>query len=91
MTQPKPTIEIIGIFDAIQKDWINPSEIWPGANWAYRVISPYNPDNEIIGVMGGTKDAATLKAKELAKKIMQDGKGLHPFARPIKFNRTGAL
>jgi len=84
----KPIIEILPIDQA---PWISTSMLQPGLNWAYRVISPFNPDNEIIGVIGGTKDFVTLKTKELAKKIMQDGKGLHPFARPIKFNRSGAL
>jgi len=88
MTQPKLTIEVLPIDLA---PWISASMIQPGLNWAYRVISPYNPDNEIIGVIGGTLTTATQKAKELSKKIMLYGKGLHPFSRPIKFNKTGVL
>jgi len=88
MTKAKPQIEVLSVDEA---GWLKPELARPGLNWAYRVKSPFNPDNVITGVMGGTKDDATQKAKELAKKIMQDGKGLHPFARPIKFNRTGAL
>lgn len=84
----KPTIEVLPINQA---PWVNHSMIQPGLNWAYRVISPFNPDNEITGVMGGTKERATQRIKDLAKKIMHEGKGLHPFSRPIKFNRTGAL
>lgn len=84
----KPTIEVLPIDQA---PWISTNMLQPGLNWAYRVISPYNPDNEVIGAMGGTKTTTELKAKEIAKKIMHDGKGLHPFRRTIRFNRTGAL
>jgi len=84
----KPTIEVLPIDQA---PWISTSMIQPGLNWAYRVKSPFDPDNEIIGVMGGTMTTATLKAKEIGKKIMLDSKGLHPFAQPIKFNKMGVL
>ena len=84
----KPTIEVLPIDQA---PWITLDMIKPGLNWAYRVISPFNPDNKIIGVRAGTETTVTLHAKELSKKIMRDGKGLHPFSRSIKFNKTGVL
>jgi hypothetical protein len=82
MTQPKPQIEVLPVDQA---PWISTSMILqPGLNWAYRVKHPYNPDNEVIGVMGGTKTTTTLRANDIGKKMMSKGKGLRPFSRPIK-------
>lgn len=83
MTKPKAHIEVLPVDEA---DWLSDENKLPGLNWAYRVISPFNPENEITGARAGTKTTVTLHAKEIGKKIVMHGKGQHPFARPIKNN-----
>lgn len=82
----KPQIEVLPIDQA---PWVTLSMLHPNLNWAYRVISPFNPENEVIGTISGTKKDNERKAREIGKRIMRDGKGLHPFRRT--FNRTGRL